>query len=110
MAAGPLDRKIQFQRFTTVDDGFRQQEVWADHGCAIRCGKRDASDAERWRADEVQASITTRFKVRWSAFTQDLTPADRLIFEGKTYDISGVKEVGHRRRWIEITASARNDK
>lgn len=104
--AGNLDRLVQFQRFTTSDDGFTSVEAWADHGTPVWCEKKDVSDGERYRASEVQANITTRFKVRYNAFTSDLTPADRMTFESATYNISGIKEVGARRRWLEITAAA----
>lgn len=105
-----LDRRVQFRRRALVNDGFGFTESWANHGQPVPASKEDVSDGERWRASEVQAHITTRFMVRWSAFTSSITPADRLIFEGLEYDISGVKEPkGTRRKWIEITAAARND-
>jgi SPP1 family predicted phage head-tail adaptor len=104
--AGKLDRLVQFQRFAATDDGFTSVEVWADHGDPVWCNKVDVRDGERFRASEVQANITTRFKVRYSDFSADLTPADRIIFEGAIYNISGLKEIGQRRRWIEITAAA----
>lgn len=107
--AGPLDRRVQFRRATLSDDGFGQVETWADHGSPVWASKMDASDAERWRAGEMQASITTRFRVRWSSFTSALTPKDRLVCEGETYDITGIKEVGARRTFLEITAAARAD-
>lgn len=108
--AGKLDRRIQFQRFTLTDDGFGQVEAFANLGNAIAAGKRDVSDGERMRAGEVSAQITSRFHVRSSAFTRDLTPADRLVFEGKTYNIYGIKELEGRKRLLEITAGARADK
>ena len=105
-----LDRLIQFRRAALSDDGFGMVETWADHGSPVWASKRDASDAERWRAGEVQASITTRFTVRYSAFTAGITPKDRLVSEdGREFDISGVKEVGARRTFLEITAAARAD-
>lgn len=108
-SAGSYDRVIRFIRPALVEDGFSQVEVFADHGVALRGSKTDLSDGERWRAGEVAAHVTTRFVVRYSAFTAGLTPADRLICEGITYNISGLKEVGGRFREIEITASARAD-
>lgn len=112
-----LDRRIQFLRGTVVTDGFGTRLEWnaanpaADnHGSPVWASKSDISDGERWRASEVQAHITTRFLVRYSAFTAGITPKDRLVFEGRTYDIHGIKEPPRtRRQWIEITASARND-
>ena len=104
-----LDRRVQFLRASLTDDGFGQVEVFEPHGAPEPAAKKDVSDGERWRAGEVQAHITTRFTVRWYAFTADLTPRDRLTCEGRSYDISGIKEVGGRRRWLEITAAARAD-
>ncbi len=106
---GRLDRRIQFQRATLVDDGFSQVEEWEDHGTPIWAQKTDVSDSERWRANEVQAQITTRFLVRYSAFTADLTPKDRLVSDGVEYNITGIKEGSGRRQWLEITAASRTD-
>lgn len=100
-----LDRRIQFRRATLVDDGFSQTEQWADHGTTVGASKKDIGDGERWRAAAVEATITTRFVVRWSSFTGGITPADRLVCEGLEYNIVGLKEIG-RRQAIEITAAA----
>jgi SPP1 family predicted phage head-tail adaptor len=108
MQAGPLDRRLQFRRATITDDGLAKSETWADHGSPVWAAKADVSDGERWRAGEVAAHITTRFRVRWSLFTAGITPKDRLACEGRSYDITGIKEIG-RREGLEITAAARAD-
>ncbi|MCB2130805.1 MAG: head-tail adaptor protein [Rhodobacteraceae bacterium] len=109
MNAGRLDRRLQFQRATLSDDGFGSVEVFASHGSPVWASKKDVSDAERWRAGEVSAIISARFVLRSSAFSRGLTPNDRLVCDGVTYEISGIKEIA-RRQWIEITASARADR
>lgn len=110
IGAGRLDRRIQFRRATLTDDGYTSAaETWADHGSPVWAQKTDVSDGEKWRAGEVQAGITTRFLVRWSAFSAAITPKDRLACAGVTYDIVGIKEGAGRRDWVEITAAARND-
>ena len=109
MAAGTLDRLVQFERCTLGDDGMSRTEVFTPHGSVVPAQKQDISDAERWRAGEVQAHVTTRFKVRFSAFTADLTPKDRLVCDGVTYQITGIKEGAGRRQWLEITCAARSD-
>jgi len=109
MDAGSLDRLVQFQRATITDDGFSQVETFTAHGVPVWARKTDISDGERFRAGEVAANITTRFVVRWSDFTRDLSPKDRLTCEGRVYDISGIKEPEGRRQWLEITAAARAD-
>lgn len=108
MSAGELDRRIQFRRAALIDDGYADSERFADHGTPVWAKKRDVSDGERWRAAEVSAQITSRFKVRWGPFTSGITPKDQLVCEGVTYAIVGIKEVG-RRRYLEITAAARID-
>jgi SPP1 family predicted phage head-tail adaptor len=103
-----LDRRVQFMRKALVSDGLGYTETWAEHGGLEPASREDISDGERWRAGEVQAHVTTRFQVRYSAFTAGLTPADRVLFDGREYDIFGIKEKG-RNRMVEITAAARND-
>ena len=105
MSAGKLDRRIQFQRATLVDDGFQQVEQWADHGGAVWASKRDTSDGERMRAGEVSATLSARFTVRSSSFTRDLTAKDRLTYNSTTFAIFGIKENG-RKKLLEITAGA----
>jgi SPP1 family predicted phage head-tail adaptor len=107
--AGDLDRIVQFRRATIGSGPFGATETWADHGDPHPASKRDISDAERQRAGEVQAHVTTRFVVRWSAFMAAITPKDRLVCEGRTYEIAGIKEADGRRQWIELTCAARND-
>ncbi len=101
-----LDRIIQIQRATTTDDGFGTVETFTAHGHPIRAGKADLSDAERFRAGAVDAIRMARFTVRYSTFTAALTPADRLICEGVTYNITGIKEAAGRRQWLEISATS----
>lgn len=109
MIVGRLDRRVQFRRMALIDDRLQSREVFKDHGTPISAKKTDVSDGERVRAMQVQAAITARFVVRWSPFTVDLTPKDRLVCEGVEYDITGIKELGDRRSFLEITAAARAD-
>lgn len=109
MIAPRLDRQVQFRRAVLADDGLSMVETWADHGGIVWAAKKDISDSERWRAGEVSANISARFLVRYSAFAGDITPKDRLVCDGVSYDITGIKEGDGRRQWLEITASARVD-
>lgn len=109
MGAGKLDRLVQFRRAELVDDGYGMVPLWSNHGDPIHAQKTDVSDGERYRAQEVSASITTRFVVRYSAFTSDITPKDRLVCEGIEHEITGKKEGPGRRQWYELTCAARAD-
>jgi SPP1 family predicted phage head-tail adaptor len=85
IGAGKLDRRVQFRRATLADDGFGTVETWGNHGSPVWASRKDVSDGERWRAGQVQANITTRFVVRYSAFSAGITPVDRLTCEGQEF-------------------------
>ena len=100
-----LDRRVQFLRAGMIDDGYQTRPgPYEPHGVAVWASKRDISDRERFEQATVQSQAETRFQVRWSGFTADITSKDRLICEGQTYAIIGLKEIG-RRVGIEITAA-----
>ncbi len=109
LEAGKLDRRVQFRRAGVMDDGLSEGEVWRDHGLLVWASRADVSDGEKVRAAQVQASIGTRFVVRWSPFTAALTPKDRLVCEGVSFDITGIKETGGARQFLELTTMARQD-
>ncbi|SNT43597.1 head-tail adaptor [[Luteovulum] sphaeroides subsp. megalophilum] len=110
MRAPRFDRRVQIQRATLADDGFASVEVWADHGAPLWAAKTDLSDGERWSAGEMAASVTTRFTLHRTAFARGLTPKDRLLCEGRCFEISGIKEGGPGGRFLELTCSARTDR
>lgn len=108
MRAGKLDRLVQFQRapedssaFGPVDGDFE------DLGTPVWAMKTDVSDGERARAGIVEGQLMTRFKIRWSPFSSGITAADRLVCEGVTYNVTGIKEAEGRREWLEVSATAR---
>ena len=106
--AGKLDRRIQFRRYTESDDGFQMVKTWADHGTPVSAHKQDISDGERMRADAVSATLTARFEVRSSIFSRALTAKDALTYNGVTFAIYGIKELGRNNR-LEITAGSEGD-
>jgi SPP1 family predicted phage head-tail adaptor len=70
--------------------------------------KTPISDGERFRANEIGSQANVRFLTRWDEFSGDVDTKDRIICEGKTYEIVGTKEIG-RRKEVEITAAVRSD-
>jgi SPP1 family predicted phage head-tail adaptor len=106
MSAGELDRRITIQRATVAYNEFNEPvQTWA-HLVTVSAMCRDASAAESYRAQEVGAEITARFTIRWSSDVKDVNPRDRVSFEGREYNITGVRNVG-RRLWREIDVVAR---
>lgn len=108
MRAGELDRRITLQRAVTTRDDFNAPvETWLDLA-RVWAKFTPVNDGERFRAGERAAEVQARFLIRYSSQVADVSPKDRLIFDGRTYAISHVKEVG-RREGLEITAGGRGD-
>jgi SPP1 family predicted phage head-tail adaptor len=110
--AGELDRRITVQRaeLATGGDYNEPQEAWTDIA-TVSARRADASAGEAYRAQEVGAEISTRFRVRWSALTASITPKDRVSYEGKLYNVTAVREpAGTRNQWLEIDCVARPDR
>lgn len=112
MKAGDLDRQIELH-FPVYDLGtdefnatrykLRGEEVWRKYTAAQYT---PVSDRERMASAERAAEITARFRVRWTQGLRTLSPTWSITFEGCSFNIIGVKEIG-RRQWLEITACAR---
>lgn len=105
MQAGKLDRRIQFLRAELVDDGYQTNlGDYVNHGNPVWASKQEIRDGERWNAGGIGLDVVFRFTVRWSPFTEGITPEDRVQFEGDVFGIVGVKELG-RKDWLEVTAA-----
>jgi SPP1 family predicted phage head-tail adaptor len=108
--AGNLDRRITIQRATVTQNDLGEEiSTWATLGPAtIAAAALPVSDSEKVAAAEVSATISMRFHIRYDSAWADVSPLDRVVFEGRTFDIWGAKQLG-RREGIEITAAARAD-
>lgn len=101
-AAGRLDRRVVIQRKTVAQDAVGEPvETWATWQ-TVWMGKKDIRAEERLRSDQELAAETTVWMSHW---INGLLYEDRLVSEGKTYDIVAIAEIG-RRAGLEITAQA----
>jgi SPP1 family predicted phage head-tail adaptor len=108
MRSEKLDRRITIERYgVTYNDDNEPTEAWAALA-TVSASVQYASDGEKVRAAEVGATISVRFQIRYDSTWADVNPKDRVIYEGKTFDIIGVKELG-RREGLEISAAAAAD-
>jgi len=108
MDAGALDRRITIQTYAITRNADNEPVEGFTDLATVWASVNYVSDAERVRAAEVGASISVRFQIRYSATVAGIDAKDRVVFEGKTFDISGVKEIG-RREGLEISAAAAAD-
>lgn len=108
MDAGKLDRRITLQRYgITYNEDNEPVEGFSDLA-TVWASVQYASDGERVRAAEVGATITIRFQIRYSSTVAGVNPKDRVVYDGKVFDISAVKELG-RSEGLEISAAAAAD-
>ena len=103
MRSGRLDRRLTLQRRTLIENDYGEGvETWNDLA-TVWAEKIPVRGFERYAAMQTVAEVEERFKIR---YRKDLTPLDRVICDGKTYDVLGVIEIGRREGW-EIYATAR---
>lgn len=108
MAAGKLNERLTIQRATVTHNDYNEEiESWSDL-VTVWAGRRDASAGESYRAREVGSQITARFTIRQSSEVADVNPRDRISYDGRTYNITGVREAD-RNRMFEIDAVARSE-
>lgn len=109
--AKKLDRRVQLQTSEAVTSGFGAGAggtAWSDLA-VVWAHKHDVSDRERLAADGVSSDLLSRFTIRFSRDVSELTTRDRIICGDVPFQILGVKQVGPRDRYLEITAVARSD-
>jgi SPP1 family predicted phage head-tail adaptor len=108
MEAGKLDRKIVIQRFTSTLDSYNEPVLSWSTLATRWASYQPISDGERFRAGETAATASARFVIRYSSAVSTLSPKDQLTFDGDTWQILHVKEIG-RREGLEISATVRAD-
>lgn len=108
MKSEELDRRITIQRGTPNRDALNSEILdWSDY-VTLSASRRAASANERLAQQEVGADFEQVFAVRWSPTTATINPKDRVVFDGRTYDIISATEIG-RREGVLIKATARAD-
>jgi len=108
MLAGRLDRRIAIQRASFSTNALNEKVATWPTVATVWASAMPVSDGERLRTGETISDRMMRFQIRYSAAVADVDPRDRVLFDGRVYDISGVKEIG-RREGLEITATARGE-
>lgn len=111
--AGELDRRVVLLQATETANGLNEkQKTWGPAGGmppnGIAARRTPISDGERGRADQILATATDRFLIRWAQAWSNVGPTWELECEGVRYGIVGVKEVG-RREGLELTCVRRAD-
>ncbi len=105
MNPGRLDRRISLRVKTVANDASGEEiETWAELD-GVWAMVTIGATSEAHEAAQDHATEETEFLIRYRT---DITvnTLNEIAYDGKTYDISGVEEVG-RREYLRITALAR---
>jgi len=94
ISAGRLDRRITLQRrdAAPADVNGSKRQTFAGYA-TVWAEKIDAGGREYFAAGQVQAELATQFRIRYRS---DVQITDRISFEGLSYNITHIKELGRR--------------
>jgi len=105
MYAGPLDRRVQWQRATKTTNDFGEvEETWSTLA-TLWAAKMPHKAKEEIVAAEVVDKETIRIQIRFRA---DLSTTDQFILDGRTYRVQSLQEMGRRDGW-DVIGAARTD-
>lgn len=96
---GERDREVVIQQVAdAVDAAGMPVETWTDLVCEFMA-KADLNARERFQVGQMSASADTRFEMAYRADMDpesvDVPKTRRLVFRGRTYDITMARLVGH---------------
>ena len=102
MGSGGLRHRITIQERVSGTDGRGfQTESWQDI-CTVWAAAENLRGREFFAAAAVQAEHTVKFTIR---YREGITPAMRIVFNDKTYNITGIDHGQYRQQYLEIRAT-----
>jgi head-tail adaptor len=105
LKAGDLDRRITILRPVEGDDGFQTVGGEPAELMTVWAQVTPIRDGERFAGGVLQATLTSRFLIRWSQAAAGILATDLIRHEGVLHGIAAPpKEVG-RRVGIELTGT-----
>jgi len=95
MIIGKSDRRIAFERATeTTNDYGEKAQTWSVLVTVWAELMKTSSPKEAISDRQDTASKTLTFKVRSSSDTRAVNTKDRVVYDSKYFDITGIEEVG----------------
>lgn len=105
MAAGRRDTKIRFERGGYGTDEYGESiKVWAQYGHPEFAQVFWGAGSERRGAGQMRAAATATFAVLQNSQTAFMTTSDRIIADGRMWDITGIVPSSRQRGLLEFTA------
>ncbi|WP_297842918.1 phage head closure protein [uncultured Roseibium sp.] len=109
-AIGELDRRISIEQPGYARDDFNADVPSFQPFVTVWAKRTDVSDGEKIAAGERGSSISCRFVIRSSSKSRQVTPEYRIVHQGQTFEITGIKQTQDGRdRFLELSATADAD-
>jgi SPP1 family predicted phage head-tail adaptor len=102
--AGQMDQRITLQRLARTADGYGGfTDAWADYPTNARVWAKVMAKAGR--ESMVDGRMAATFTVLFEIYNRtDIDPRDRIIWDGVTYNIRGLRLEGSQRQKLVIEA------
>lgn len=104
MQPGRMDQRITLQRLTQTADGYGGfTDAWADFPTmpCVWASVRAKAGREAMTDGRMTASFVVLFEI-WNR--QDINERDRIVWQGVTYNIRGLRQEGGRQARLVIEA------
>jgi SPP1 family predicted phage head-tail adaptor len=98
MRIGPLRQRIVIQANTPTTVDHERVDSWAPLG-TVSAEKRDPKGNEVVEQLGTEANLTLVFRIRYWAL---VSPAHRIVWDGRTFDIKAVTNPDQRKRWMML--------
>jgi hypothetical protein len=109
MKAGPLDRRVSILREgPAVDDGYTMVPGGLGLLATRWASWKPATRAEQFENAGNEAKLGGTFWLRSDSTTRHIVETDKVVHDGRTYDILGLSEIG-RREGIELLVAGNDE-
>jgi SPP1 family predicted phage head-tail adaptor len=109
MRFGTMDRRITIQRATLSANAYGERaETWGTLATVWAEVQYKVGGGESLQSDQVFSEQRVHFIIRYSSDVSSVKPSDRVSYNGSSYQIEGVQEIG-RGEGLRIVTTLRGE-
>jgi len=103
MRAGKLNKRITFESFVGVDDGFGNTPGAWVAAAPVSASLVETTGQERIESGRIEASVTARLRVRSLSVNLAVKEKDRVVDHlGRVWNIKQIIDLGGRGRTLDM--------
>lgn len=95
---------VVVQRATKASTAGEPIDTWGTL-CTRRARQVTSGGTESEWADRTDARASVILELRWDSVTSTITPADRVLIDGRRLEIEAAEDVDGRRRTMRLTCT-----